>query len=194
MSFARRCRDLRRGRDLQAMSYRVISGVVRVFQLLARWTPPDQRLPHGRARCSASRPTSCIYASAEAVVPTKVGRLSLGRACSAPESSPPNFVGELLNLTVLGIAAHPGPSPLSRPQERARAALPSFSPGDERWCSGAAAPGVDLAMPRHDIADDLGLTLRDRLAHVRRAQGEGCDQARRCAPRASARHRAACRH
>jgi CRP/FNR family nitrogen fixation transcriptional regulator len=134
--------------------YKVVSGVVRVSNLL----------PDGRRQISAFHMPGDMFgfesdeihqASAEAVVPTKViaykwqGLLGVG-----PQSN--GVVRELLKLTMIGLRQS-REHLLLLGRKNALERLAAFLL-DMTGRSGAKSV-LDLAMPRHDIADYLGLTL-----------------------------------
>jgi CRP-like cAMP-binding protein len=134
--------------------YKVVSGVVRVSNLL----------PDGRRQISAFHMPGDMFgfesdeihqASAEAVVPTKViaykwqGLLGVG-----PQSN--GVVRELLRLTMIGLRQS-REHLLLLGRKNALERLAAFLL-DMTGRSGAKSV-LDLAMPRHDIADYLGLTL-----------------------------------
>lgn len=133
--------------------YKVLSGVVRVSKLL----------PDGRRQISAFHLPGDTFgfeaddihsASAEAVVPTKL--VALKWQSLADGSPSEGLMRELLALTMLG---------LRRSQEHllllgrknALERLAAFLL--EMAARAGDAKVLDLAMPRHDIADYLGLTL-----------------------------------
>jgi CRP/FNR family transcriptional regulator, nitrogen fixation regulation protein len=153
MSFGRNAEIYAEG-EASGYVYKVVSGVVRVSNLL----------PDGRRQISAFHMPGDMFgfesdevhhASAEAVVPTKViaykwqGLLSAG-----PQSN--GVVRELLRLTMIGLR-----------QSREHLLLLGRKNALERLAAflldmtGRSDSKVvlDLAMPRHDIADYLGLTL-----------------------------------
>ena len=153
MSFGRNAEIYAEG-ETSGYVYKVVSGVVRVSKLL----------PDGRRQISAFHLPGEMFgfeaedvhhASAEAVVPTKVvafkweGVLSTGKQSAS-------FVRELLNLTVLGLR-HTQDLLLLLGRKSALERLTAFLlEMDARTGSKGV---LDLAMPRHDIADYLGLTL-----------------------------------
>ncbi|MET0688739.1 MAG: helix-turn-helix domain-containing protein [Methyloceanibacter sp.] len=133
--------------------YKVFSGVVRVSKLL----------PDGRRQISAFHFPGDTFgfeaddihsASAEAVVPAKVVPLNWQSLPS--RDMPESLLRELFALTVIG---------LRRSQEHLlllgrKNALERVAAFLLEMASRAGdASVVDLAMPRHDIADYLGLTL-----------------------------------
>lgn len=132
--------------------YKVVSGVVRVSKLL----------PDGRRQISAFHLPGDTFgfeaddihsASAEAVVPTKLLAVkwqSLGAA--APEG----LMRELLALTMVGLRRSQDHL-LLLGRKNALERLAAFLL--EMAARAGDAKVLDLAMPRHDIADYLGLTL-----------------------------------
>jgi CRP/FNR family nitrogen fixation transcriptional regulator len=131
--------------------YKVVSGVVRISQLL----------PDGRRQISAFHLPGDMFgfevddlhqASAEAVVPVKVVAFKW-QSLSAGAST--SLVRELLNRTMIGLRQSQQHLLLlgrKNALERLAAFLLEMS-----GRSGSST--IDLAMPRHDIADYLGLTL-----------------------------------
>jgi CRP/FNR family nitrogen fixation transcriptional regulator len=133
--------------------YRVLSGVVRVSKLL----------PDGRRQISSFHFPGDTFgfeaddihsASAEAVAPAKV--VPLNWQSLASRDMPESLMRELFALTMIG---------LRRSQEHLlllgrKNALERVAAFLLEMASRAGDAGVlDLAMPRHDIADYLGLTL-----------------------------------
>jgi CRP/FNR family nitrogen fixation transcriptional regulator len=133
--------------------YKVLSGVVRVSKLL----------PDGRRQISAFHFPGDTFgfeaddihsASAEAVVPVKV--VPLNWQSLASHDMPESLMRELFALTMIG---------LRRSQEHLlllgrKNALERVAAFLLEMASRAGDASVlDLAMPRHDIADYLGLTL-----------------------------------
>jgi CRP/FNR family nitrogen fixation transcriptional regulator len=95
------------------------------------------------------------HTSAEAVVPTKVIAYRW-EGVVGTERQPANFVRELLSLTVRGLR-HTQDHLLLLGRKNALERLAAFLlEMDPRTGSKHV---LDLAMPRHDIADYLGLTL-----------------------------------
>jgi CRP/FNR family nitrogen fixation transcriptional regulator len=153
MSFARNAEIYAEG-ESAGYVYKVLSGVVRVSKLL----------PDGRRQISAFHmpgemfgfePDKTHHASAEAVVPTKVVALRWETLLSDGRQSL-SFARELLNLTVLGLRQSQDHLLLlgrKNALERLAAFLLEM---DARTGQDHV---VELAMPRHDIADYLGLTL-----------------------------------
>jgi CRP/FNR family transcriptional regulator, nitrogen fixation regulation protein len=134
--------------------YKVISGVVRISKLL----------PDGRRQISAFHTSGDMFgfeaddlhhASAEAVVPVKVIAYKWQSLLAAGCRSA-SLIRDLLNLIMVGLR-HTQEHLLllgrKNALERVAAFLLDMS---ERTKAGSV---VELAMPRHDIADYLGLTL-----------------------------------
>ena len=153
MSFARNAEIYAEG-ETSGYVYKVVSGVVRVSKLL----------PDGRRQISAFHMPGEMFgfeadelhhASAEAVVPTKVIAFKWEGVLSAERQSA-SFVRELLNLTVLGLR-HTQDHLLLLGRKNALERLAEFLLEMSARMGGSAV--LDLAMPRHDIADYLGLTL-----------------------------------
>ena len=153
MSFGRNAEIYAEG-ETSGYVYKVVSGVVRVSKLL----------PDGRRQISAFHMPGEMFgfeanelhhASAEAVVPVKViafkwkGVLTMDR-------QPVSFVREILNLTVLGLR-HTQDHLLLLGRKNALERLAAFLLEMNARMGGT--PFLELAMPRHDIADYLGLTL-----------------------------------
>jgi len=153
MNFGRNAEIFAEG-ETSGYVYKVVSGVVRVSKLL----------PDGRRQISAFHmpgemfgfESDVIYhASAEAVVPTKViafkwhGLLSAG-----PQSN--GVVRELLRLTMIGLRQSQEHL-LLLGRKNALERLVAFLLDMAGHSSSKSV--LDLAMPRHDIADYLGLTL-----------------------------------
>jgi CRP/FNR family nitrogen fixation transcriptional regulator len=134
--------------------YRVVSGLVRISKLL----------PDGRRQISAFHMAGEIFGfeadethhvSAEAVVPTNVIVYKWERPTGVGRQSE-NLLRELLDLAVRGLRRTQEHMLLlgrKNALERIAAFLLEM---DARTGSKRA---FDLAMPRHDIADYLGLTL-----------------------------------
>lgn len=153
MSFARNAEIYAEG-ETAGYIYKVISGVVRVSKLL----------PDGRRQISAFHMPGEMFgfeadelhhASAEAVVPTKVVAYKWEGVLGTERQSA-SFVRELLNLTVLGLR-HTQDHLLLLGRKNALERLAEFLLEMSARMGGSAV--LDLAMPRHDIADYLGLTL-----------------------------------
>jgi CRP/FNR family nitrogen fixation transcriptional regulator len=134
--------------------YKVVSGVVRISKLL----------PDGRRQISAFHTTGDMFgfetddihnASAEAVVPVKVIAYKWQSLLQAGTQSA-SLVRDLLNLTMIGLRRTQEHLLLlgrKNALERVAAFLLEMSKRDK------TGPVLELAMPRHDIADYLGLTL-----------------------------------
>jgi CRP/FNR family nitrogen fixation transcriptional regulator len=134
--------------------YKVVSGVVRISKLL----------PDGRRQISAFHTSGDMFgfeadelhhASAEAVVPVKVIAYKWQSLLAAGCRSA-SLVRDLLNLTMVGLRdtqEHLLLLGRKNALERVAAFLLDIS---KRTKAGSV---VELAMPRHDIADYLGLTL-----------------------------------
>jgi len=134
--------------------YKVVSGVVRVSKLL----------PDGRRQISAFHLPGEMFgfeadefhhASAEAVVAAKVMAYKWDGALGM-ERQPASFLRELLHLTVLGLR-HTQDHLLLLGRKNALERLAAFLL--EMDARNGSKHVLDLAMPRHDIADYLGLTL-----------------------------------
>ena len=134
--------------------YKVLSGVVRVSKLL----------PDGRRQISAFHMPGEMFGfeadqihhvSAEAVIPTKVAAFRWEGLLDAG-SKHVNVVRELLSFAMLGLR-HTQDHLLLLGRKNALERLVAFLLEiDARTGSSHV---LDLAMPRHDIADYLGLTL-----------------------------------
>ena len=134
--------------------YKVVSGVVRISKLLS----------DGRRQISAFHtpgdmfgfePDELHHVSAEAVVPVKVIAYKWQSLLAAGCRSA-SLVRDLLNLTMVGLRdtqEHLLLLGRKNALERVAAFLLYMS---KRTKTGSV---VELAMPRHDIADYLGLTL-----------------------------------
>jgi CRP/FNR family nitrogen fixation transcriptional regulator len=134
--------------------YRVVSGVVRISKLL----------PDGRRQISAFHTAGDMFgfetdelhhASAEAVVPVKLVAYKW-QSLLAEGTQSASLVRDLLNLTMIGLRRTQEHLLLlgrKNALERVAAFLLEMAK--------RAKPGqvIELAMPRHDIADYLGLTL-----------------------------------
>jgi len=152
MNFGRNAEIFAEG-EAAGYVYKLVSGVVRVSQLL----------PDGRRQISAFHLPGDMFgfeiddihhASAEAIVPVKVIAFKWHSLLSATASS--GLVRELLNRTMIGLRQTQDHLLLlgrKNALERLAAFLLEMigRSGNERM--------LDLAMPRHDIADYLGLTL-----------------------------------
>ena len=133
--------------------YKLVSGAVRVSKLL----------PDGRRQISAFQLPGDMFgfeaddihhASAEAIVPVKVVAFKWHSLLSASESG--GLVHELLNRTMIGLRQTQDHL-LLLGRKNARERLAAFLLEMSR--RSGAEEVLDLAMPRHDIADYLGLTL-----------------------------------
>jgi CRP-like cAMP-binding protein len=153
MSFGRNAEIYAEG-ETAGYVYKVISGVVRISKLL----------PDGRRQISAFHMPGEMFgfeadelhhASAEAVVPAKVIAFKWEGMLNA-DRQPVKFVRELLNLTVLGLR-HTQDHLLLLGRKNALERLAEFLLEMSARMGGSSV--LDLAMPRHDIADYLGLTL-----------------------------------
>ena len=134
--------------------YMVVSGVVRISKLL----------PDGRRQISAFHmpgdlfgfePDEVRHFSAEAVVPTKVVAFKWQSLIAAGMRSGA-FIRELLHVTMKGLR-HTQEQLLLIGRKNALERVAAFllEMADRSGSAGV----VELAMPRHDIADYLGLTL-----------------------------------
>ncbi len=153
MSFGRNAEIYAEG-ETSAYVYKVVSGVVRISKLL----------PDGRRQISAFHMPGEMFgfeadgnhhASAEAVVPTKVIAFKWDGLPSTDRQST-SFVRELLNRTVIGLR-HTQDHLLLLGRKNALERLAAFLL--EMDARTGSSHVLDLAMPRHDIADYLGLTL-----------------------------------
>jgi len=134
--------------------YKVVSGVIRISKLL----------PDGRRQISAFHTEGDMFgfeaddahhASSEAVVPVKVIAYKWQSLLAAGTRSA-SLVRNLLNLTMIGLRQTQEHLLLlgrKNALERVAAFLLEMA---ERTDGGSV---LELAMPRHDIADYLGLTL-----------------------------------
>ncbi|HEU4475142.1 MAG TPA: helix-turn-helix domain-containing protein [Methyloceanibacter sp.] len=153
MSFGRNAEVYAEG-EASGYVYKVLSGVVRVSKLL----------PDGRRQISAFHLPGEMFGfeagnlhhtSAEAVVPAKViaykwdGLMDQGKHSAS-------VVSELLNMTVRGLR-HTQDHLLLLGRKNALERLAAFLL--EMDARTGFKHVLDLAMPRHDIADYLGLTL-----------------------------------
>ncbi len=153
MSFSRNAEIYAEG-EASGYVYKVVSGVVRVSNLL----------PDGRRQISAFHMPGDMFgfesdvihhASAEAVVPIKVIAYKWqGLLGTGPQSN--GVVRELLRLTMIGLRQS-REHLLLLGRKNALERLAAFLL-DMTGRSGSKIV-LDLAMPRHDIADYLGLTL-----------------------------------
>jgi CRP/FNR family nitrogen fixation transcriptional regulator len=148
--------------------YLVVSGVVRACKLL----------PDGRRQISAFHMAGDIFGfepdemrhfSAEAVVPTKVFVFSWQSLIAAGARSGA-FLGELLQITMKGLR-HTQEQLLLIGRKNALERVAAFIM--EMAGRSGLKDVVELAMPRHDIADYLGLTLEtvSRMLAELRASG-----------------------
>ena len=153
MSFGRNAEIYAEG-ESSGYVYKVISGVVRVSKLL----------PDGRRQISAFHLPGEMFgfeagelhhASAEAVVPVKLVAFKWDGLLGVAEQ-PVNVVRELLSLAVLGLR-HTQDLLLLLGRKSALERLAAFLLEMDRRTG--STHKLDLAMPRHDIADYLGLTL-----------------------------------
>jgi CRP/FNR family nitrogen fixation transcriptional regulator len=153
MSFGRNAEIYAEG-EASGYVYKVISGVVRISKLL-----PDGRRQistfHMQGEMFGFEADKMHHASAEAVVPTKVVAFKWDGVVGAGRQSP-SFVRELLNLAVLGLR-HTQDHLLLLGRKNALERLAAFLL--EMDARSGGKPVLELAMPRHDIADYLGLTL-----------------------------------
>jgi CRP/FNR family transcriptional regulator, nitrogen fixation regulation protein len=153
MSFGRNAEIYAEG-EASGHVYKVLSGVVRISKLL----------PDGRRQISAFHMVGEMFGlevdqihhvSAEAVTATKVIAFKWDGLADAG-SKHINVVRELLGLAMLGLR-HTQDHLLLLGRKNALERLVAFLLEiDARTGSRHA---IDLAMPRHDIADYLGLTL-----------------------------------
>jgi len=153
MSFGRNAEIYAEG-ERSGYVYKVLSGVVRVSKLL----------PDGRRQISAFHMPGEMFGfeageahhvSAEAVIPTKVVAFKWDGLLDAG-SKHINVVRELLSLAMTGLR-HTQDHLLLLGRKNALERLVAFLLEiDARTGSRHV---IDLAMPRHDIADYLGLTL-----------------------------------
>jgi CRP/FNR family transcriptional regulator, nitrogen fixation regulation protein len=153
MSFGRNAEIYAEG-ETSGHVYKVLSGVVRVSKLL----------PDGRRQISAFHMPGEMFgfgadevhhASAEAVIPTKVVAFKWDGLLDAG-SKHANVVRELLGLAMIGLR-HAQDHLLLLGRKNALERLVAFLL--EIDARTGASHVIDLAMPRHDIADYLGLTL-----------------------------------
>jgi CRP/FNR family transcriptional regulator, nitrogen fixation regulation protein len=152
MSFSRNGEVFAEG-EAAGYVYKVISGVVRVSKLL----------PDGRRQISAFHLPGDMFGfeigdvhhcSAEAVVPTKVVAFKWQGLLGAGAST--SLVRELLTRTMIGLR-HTQDHLLLLGRKNALERLAAFLL--EMAGRSGSTEVLDLAMPRHDIADYLGLTL-----------------------------------
>jgi CRP-like cAMP-binding protein len=133
--------------------YKLVSGAVRVFKLL-----PDGRRQIGAFHFPGDmfgfEVGDIHHTSAEAIVPVKLVAFKWHSLLNATVSD--GFVHELLNRTMIGLRQTQDHLLLlgrKNALERLAAFLLEMARRSE------AETVLDLAMPRHDIADYLGLTL-----------------------------------
>lgn len=152
MSFARNAEIFAEG-ETAGYVYKVVSGVVRVSQLL----------PDGRRQISAFHLPGDMFgfeiddlhhASAEAIMPTKIVAFKWQSLAGSGAST--SLVRELLNRTMMGLR-HTQDHLLLLGRKNALERLAAFLLEMTDRLGGKSV--LDLAMPRHDIADYLGLTL-----------------------------------
>jgi CRP/FNR family nitrogen fixation transcriptional regulator len=152
MSFARNGEIFAEG-ETAGYVYKVVSGVVRVSKLL----------PDGRRQISAFHLPGDMFGfevgdihhcSAEAVVPVKVVAFKWQGLLGAGAST--SLVRELLARTMIGLR-HTQDHLLLLGRKNALERLAAFLL--EMAERSGTTEVLDLAMPRHDIADYLGLTL-----------------------------------
>jgi CRP/FNR family nitrogen fixation transcriptional regulator len=153
MSFGRNMEIYAEG-EPAAHIYKVVSGVVRISKLL-----PDGRRQissfHTLGDMFGFEADDLYHASAEAVVPVKVIAYKWQSLLSAGTRSP-SLVRDLLNLTMVGLG-HTQEHLLLLGRKNALERVAAFLLDmAKRTTTGSV---VELAMPRHDIADYLGLTL-----------------------------------
>jgi len=152
MNFGRNAEIFAEG-ETAGYVYKLVSGVVRISKLL----------PDGRRQISAFHLPGDMFgfevddvhhASAEAIVPVKVVAFKWQSLLSATASS--GFVHELLNRTMIGLRQTQDHL-LLLGRKNALERLAAFLMEMARRSDSSDV--LDLAMPRHDIADYLGLTL-----------------------------------
>ncbi len=152
MNFARNMEIFAEGEPAGHV-YKVVSGVVRISKLL----------PDGRRQISAFHTLGDMFgfevddihhASAEAVGPVKVIAYKWQSLLSAGHSA--SLVRDLLNLTMIGLR-HTQEHLLLLGRKNALERVAAFIVEMAKRTEAGAV--VELAMPRHDIADYLGLTL-----------------------------------
>jgi CRP-like cAMP-binding protein len=152
MNFGRNAEIFAEG-ETAGYVYKLVSGVVRISKLL----------PDGRRQISAFHLPGDMFGfevddvhhtSAEAIVPVKVVAFKWQSLLSATASS--GFVHELLNRTMIGLRQTQDHL-LLLGRKNAIERLAAFL--IEMACRSDSSDVLDLAMPRHDIADYLGLTL-----------------------------------
>jgi CRP/FNR family nitrogen fixation transcriptional regulator len=152
MSFGRNSEIFAEG-ETAGYVYKVVSGVARISKLL----------PDGRRQISAFHLPGDMFgfeidevhhASAEAVVPTKVVAFKWQGLLGAGAST--SLVRELLTRTMIGLR-HTEDHLVLLGRRNALERLAAFLL--EMAGRSGSTEVLDLAMPRHDIADYLGLTL-----------------------------------
>jgi CRP-like cAMP-binding protein len=152
ISFARNGEIFAEG-ETAGYVYKVVSGVVRISKLL----------PDGRRQISSFHLPGDMFGfeigdlhhcSAEAVVPTKVVAFKWQGLLGAGAST--SLVRELLTRTMIGLR-HTQDHLLLLGRKNALERLAAFLL--EMAGRSGSTEVLDLAMPRHDIADYLGLTL-----------------------------------
>lgn len=153
MTFARNMEIYAEG-EPAGYGYKVVSGMIRISKLL----------PDGRRQISAFHTAGDMFgfeaddlhhASAEAVVPVKVTAYKWQSLLTGGARST-SLVRDLLNMTMIGLRQTQEHLLLlgrKNARERVAAFLLQMA---ERTDAGSI---LELAMPRHDIADYLGLTL-----------------------------------
>jgi CRP-like cAMP-binding protein len=152
MNFGRNAEIFAEG-ETAGYVYKLVSGVVRISKLL----------PDGRRQISVFQLPGDMFGfevddvhhtSAEAIVPVKVVAFKWQSLLSATASS--GFVHELLNRTMIGLRQTQDHL-LLLGRKNALERLAAFLMEMARRSDSSDV--LDLAMPRHDIADYLGLTL-----------------------------------
>lgn len=152
MNFGRNAEIFAEG-EAAGYVYKIISGVVRVSKLL----------PDGRRQISAFHLPGDMFGfeaddlhhdTAEAIVPVKLVAFKWQSLLSANASN--SFVHELLNRTMIGLRQTQDHL-LLLGRKNALERLVAFLLEMAKRSGNDSV--LDLAMPRHDIADYLGLTL-----------------------------------
>ncbi len=152
MNFGRNAEIFAEG-ETAGYVYKLVSGVVRISKLL----------PDGRRQISSFHLPGDMFgfeiddihhASAEAIVPVKVIAFKWHSLLSATVSG--GFMHELLNRTMIGLRQTQDHL-LLLGRKNALERLAAFLLEMAR--RSGSDDVLDLAMPRHDIADYLGLTL-----------------------------------
>jgi CRP/FNR family nitrogen fixation transcriptional regulator len=176
MSFGRNAEIYAEGEN-SGYVYKVVSGVVRVSKFL-----PDGRRQitafHMPGEMFGFEADEIHHSSAEAVVPIKVIAYRWEGAVGT-DRQPANFVRELLNLTVRGLR-HTQDHLLLLGRKDALERIAAFLLETSERMGGSSV--LDLAMPRHDIADYLGLTLETvsrRFAELKEMGAIKLESARR---------------